>query len=350
MSERVQSRPLMSLSDVEKHYKQWRRGGYVTTRAVDGVSLNIGSGEILGVAGESGCGKSTLSRLLSGLLTPTTGKISWQGQDISELGGREWRNYRRNVQMVFQDPDASLNPRKKIGDIVTRPLEAFKVGSRGERKDRALSLLARVQLSPAEYYYGKYPHELSGGAKQRVGIARALALEPSLLIADEPVASLDVSIRGQILKLLRDLNTEFGLTLVLVSHDLNVLRAVSSRIAIMYLGKIVEEGSTPSVFSHPQHRYTSALLALASSANPHEARTRRKIPLEGEVPSASFPPTGCRFHTRCRYCVESCFSVVPAMREFSKGHSAACHNPVSRHADRGLEEEVLSRRRAEGGQ
>lgn len=340
MSEQERSSSLLSVVDIEKHFKHWRRGLHVTTRAVDGVSIDVKAGEILGIAGESGCGKSTLARLISGLVPPTAGEVQWHGKNIWDLDRQRWQEYRRSVQMVFQDPDASLNPRKKISDIVASPLQAFKVGSKRERQERVLSLLSRVQLSPPDYYSGKYPHELSGGAKQRVGIARALALEPSLLIADEPIASLDVSIRGQILKLLRDLNAEFGLTVLLVSHDLNVLRAVSTRIGIMYLGKMVEEGPTRSVFSEPRHRYTSALLALASSADPHHARTREKIPLEGEVPSASSPPSGCRFHTRCRHRVEECIPIVPAMEELSPDHWAACHNPVPNELDPGKGELV----------
>lgn len=326
------AKPLLSLVDVHKTFVH-RRLHAQPVSAVAGVSLVVTAGDVLGIAGESGCGKSTLSRIMCGLVQPTSGQVLWQGRSLASFDRHAWKDFRRSVQVVFQDPDASLNPRQSIGDIVGRPLVAQGV-PRKERRHRVHDVLERVQLTPADRFVSKSPHELSGGGKQRVGIARALVVEPKLLIADEPVASLDMSIRGQVLSLLRDLRETLGISVVLISHDLGVLRAMSSNIAILYLGKVVEQGPVDTVFDRPRHPYTTALLSLASVADPTRARERTKVALEGEVPAASNPPSGCRFHPRCPRALDLCRNDEPPLTwDDRESHLYACHNPVRRTSD-----------------
>ena len=328
---------LLAAHNVGKHFRRQSLRRRTVIRAVDGVNLEVRRGEILGIAGESGCGKSTLARIICGLTDCSSGTVVFDGKDVRSFKGAGRKEFRRKVQMVFQDPEGSLNPRKTIGQILAQPFQVHHMGSRGEVSGKVMELLERVRLSPPSYYLGKYPHELSGGAKQRVGIARALALQPSLVVADEPVASLDMSIRGAILTLLRAIHREFGVSMILISHDLSVLRVMCSRIAIMYLGKIVETGPTEQIFSKPQHHYTNALLSLKAIPDPVLTQSRTKLPLAGEVPSSSNVPPGCRFHTRCPHRLEVCTSIEPSVVEFEPGRYIACHNPVSHVAEASTE-------------
>ena len=292
-------------------------------RAVDGVSFTVEHGETFGVIGESGSGKSTLGRTLVCLLKPNHGRILHDGADPFALYGEAFRAHRRDYQIVFQDPNAALNPRMTILDSVREPLDILREGSRGERMDRAFKTLDRVGLSPS--FAARYPHELSGGQKQRVNIARALTVQPRLLVCDEVVAALDVSIQADILNLLAELQSEFGLTYVFITHDLGVVSHVSDRIAVMYLGIFVELGPADAIRRHPKHPYTEALLSAEPTPLPAAMRTRERIILEGEIPSPAAPPSGCRFRTRCRFAEPICASQVPQFREVGAGHWAACH-------------------------
>jgi peptide/nickel transport system ATP-binding protein len=297
-------------------------------RAVDGVSFSVGEGETLGLVGESGCGKTTLSRTVLQLLVPTSGSVRFDGQEITGLGRGDMRALRREMQMIFQDPYASLNPRKRVGQIVGDPLRLHRIASGHELERAVKDLLERVGLSPE--HYNRYPHEFSGGQRQRIGIARALALRPKLIIADEPVSALDVSIQAQIINLLGDLQTEFKLTYVFVAHDLGVIRQVCDRIAVMYLGKIVEIGPADEVYGNPIHPYTLTLLSAVPIPDPRENRAREPLVLEGDVPSPANPPAACRFHTRCPYATEICSEVEPPLVDHGRGHWAACHHPLDR--------------------
>lgn len=326
---------LLALRDVSKLFRTRHFWSNKFTSAVDGVSLEIRRGEILGIAGESGCGKTTLARLICGLAEPSSGMVLFEGRSIQSLKGRERKEFRRKVQMIFQDPESSMNPRKKIRDIIAQPLAVHRLETRRGRREATESLLKRVQLSPSTDYLTKYAHQLSGGAKQRVGIARALALKPSLLVADEPVASLDMSVRGATLNLLGSINSELGTAIVLISHDLSVLRTMCSKIAVMYLGKVVESGSSEQIFENPQHHYTHALVSLIPTADPVMMRGGRKQILRGEIPSASNPPAGCRFHTRCAHRLEECAHIEPVLAGFEEDHVVACHNPLRKIRDPG---------------
>ena len=324
--------PLVEVQDVVKHFPLGRgvvlRRNVGSVHAVDGVSLAIARGESLGIVGESGCGKSTLARLMARLLEPTAGRVIYDGQDISHWSRRRLRPLRREVQMIFQDPYSSLNPRRTVGAIVSEPLRIQHLGTREERRRRVRELMDRVGLNPE--HYNRYPHEFSGGQRQRIGIARALVTTPKLIVADEPVSALDVSIQAQILNLLADLQKEFGLTYAFIAHDLDVVRHISDRVAVMYLGKVVELSRADELTTRPVHPYTEALLSAVPVPTPDARERRRKrVRLRGDVPSPVAPPAGCRFHTRCRYATAICGTVEPPLVDHGNGGLAACHHPLN---------------------
>jgi oligopeptide transport system ATP-binding protein len=326
--------PLVQSVDLVKHFpvrsRSLRRGPKEHVHAVDGVSLEVQKGETLGVVGESGCGKSTLGRLLVRLHEPTSGTVMFDGTDISTLSRRELRPFRREMQMIFQDPYASLNPRKRVLQLVGDPLRIHHAGSAIEVRQRVQELLDVVGLSP--HHINRFPHEFSGGQRQRIGVARALALSPQLIVADEPVSALDVSIQAQVVNLLDDLQDEFRLTYVFIAHDLGVIRHVSDRIAVMYLGQVVEISPADDLYRQPIHPYTEALISAIPTieTDDEEPRAaRERIVLEGEVPSPIDPPSGCRFHPRCRYATEVCGTEQPPLVDFGGGRFAACHHPLA---------------------
>ena len=324
--------PLVEVRDVVKHFPV-RRGVFFgrehgSVHAVDGVSLEILRGEALGLVGESGCGKSTLARLVTRLLEPTSGTIVYEGTDITTWSRRRLRPLRRDVQMIFQDPYSSLNPRRTVGAIIGEPLRIRHVGTKATRRRRVRELMERVGLNPE--HYNRYPHEFSGGQRQRIGIARALITTPKLIVADEPVSALDVSIQAQILNLLKDLQSEFELTYLFIAHDLNVVRHVSDRVAVMYLGRIVELSPVDDLYAKPVHPYTEALLsAVPVPETKARERVRGRIVLGGDVPSPAAPPPGCRFHPRCRYATDVCRTVEPPLVPRREGHVAAFHHPLN---------------------
>jgi oligopeptide/dipeptide ABC transporter ATP-binding protein len=299
-------------------------------KAVDGVSFTVRRGETLGIVGESGCGKSTLARCVMRLLDPTAGTIEFDGRDITGVSRKDLRQVRREMMMVFQDPYASLNARKRVGFIVGEPLEVHGIGTEAERKRRVQELLEVVGLNPE--HYNRFPHEFSGGQRQRIGVARALTVNPKLIVCDEPVSALDVSVQAQILNLLSDLQREFGLTYVFIAHDLNVVRHISDRVMVMYLGKAVEIGTGEELYHTPQHPYTAALLSAVPIANPKLGRERKQIVLEGDVPNPINPPDGCRFHPRCpRFAEGTCDAEEPSLRTIREsGHEVSCHFPLER--------------------
>jgi peptide/nickel transport system ATP-binding protein len=320
---RVATGPILRVDGLVKHFPAGRGvfGGSAVVHAVDGVDLEVHPGEVLAIVGESGSGKSTLARCVLRLTDPTRGRIVFEGEDITRAKGRRLATFRQRVQPVFQDPYSSLDPRWRVDRSIREALDAYGIGTPAERHDRVLDLLERVGLDPS--LAGRRPYELSGGQRQRVGIAAALAPSPRLVVADEPVSALDVSVQAQVLNLLAELQRDLGLAMLFVAHDLAVVRHISHRVAVMYLGVIVEHGTTERVFSDPRHPYTQALL----EAIPYPDPTRRLRPagLRGEIPSPISPPSGCRFHTRCPVAIERCRGEVPEMTRFGAGHEAACH-------------------------
>jgi len=318
------SAPILEVNNLKKHFpvkKGLLRRTVGQVYAVDGVSFTIGEAETLGLVGESGCGKSTAGRAILRLIEPTAGSVRMMGRDITRLPKKELRPFRRQMQIVFQDPFSSLNPRMNAGDIVGEPLLVHGVVSRRERTEQVAALFERVGLRTAQM--ANYPHQFSGGQRQRIGIARALALGPKLIVGDEPVSALDVSIQAQVINLLQDLQRERRLSYLFISHNLAVVEHISHRIAVMYLGRIVEYADKRSIFVRPQHPYTEALLSAVPVPDPAVKRQRRVV--QGDVPSPVNPPPGCHFHTRCAYAVERCRREAPLLREIAPGHQVSCH-------------------------
>jgi oligopeptide/dipeptide ABC transporter ATP-binding protein len=322
---------LLVVENVRKYFPVTRgiifQKQVAAVKAVDGVSFTLRNGETLGIVGESGCGKSTLARCIMRLLDPTGGRIVFDGRDITHLSRTEMRPIRREMMMVFQDPYASLNGRKRVGFIIAEALDVHKIGTDAENKRRAQELLDIVGLNPE--HYNRFPHEFSGGQRQRIGIARALAVNPKLIVCDEPVSALDVSVQAQILNLLKDLQERFGLTYVFIAHDLNVIRHISDRILVMYLGHAVEVAARDALYREPRHPYTGALLSAVPIPSPQRGRQREQLVLEGDVPSPMNPPPGCWFHPRCpRFHAGHCDVEEPELRSAGNGHVTACHYPL----------------------
>lgn len=309
---------LLEVKGLVKHFPV----GNSVVKAVNGVDFDIYEGETVGLVGESGCGKSTTGRLTLRLIEATDGVISFDGKDLVDINrSKDLKEMRRQMQIIFQDPFASLNPRKTIGETIGRPLDVHKIGSKRERHDRVIALMERVGLDPR--WVNRYPHELDGGRRQRVGIARALSVNPKYIVCDEPVSALDVSIQAQVLNLMQDLQEELGLTYLFISHDLSVVKHVSNRIAVMYLGEIVEFASSDEIFSNPQHPYTRALLSAIPIPSIDVKRDR--IILQGDVPSPKNPPSGCKFHTRCPLATDKCRTELPVLKDYEDQHQVACH-------------------------
>ena len=319
--------PLIRVENLTKHFPITR--GIIVQKqvgavqAVDNISFDILKGETLGLVGESGCGKSTTGRTLLQLHKPTSGKVFYNDIDLVSASNAEMRDMRRNIQIIFQDPYASLNPRMTVGSIVAEPLEVHNVGTTAERQERVRELLELVSLNP--HFINRYPHEFSGGQRQRIGIARALALRPDFIVCDEPISALDVCIQAQVVNLLEELQAEFGLTYLFIAHDLSMVRHISDRVAVMYLGKIVELAPRDELYENPLHPYTQALLSAVPIPDPILEQKRTRVILQGDVPSPAHPPSGCRFHTRCPIAEEICSQEHPVWREALDKHWVACH-------------------------
>ncbi len=316
--------PLLEVKHLKKYFPI--KGGVFSKTighvyAVDDVNFTLAKGETLGLVGESGCGKSTTGRAILRLIEPTDGEVYFEGQDITKLDKGAMRSLRREMQIIFQDPYASLNPRMTVGSIIGEPLEIHKIARGAEKEERVASLLQKVGLRAEDMR--KYPHEFSGGQRQRIGIARALALNPKLIVCDEPVSALDVSIQAQVINLLEDLQAELGLSYLFIAHNLNVVEHISNRVAVMYLGQIVELATDEDLYNNPQHPYTEALLSAVPIPDP--TIKKKRIILEGDVPSPINPPTGCHFHTRCMYKEKICEEVEPEFKDIGRGHWVACH-------------------------
>jgi oligopeptide transport system ATP-binding protein len=320
---------LIKVRDLKKHFPVRRgllRRQSGAIQAVDGISFDIRRGETLGLVGESGCGKSTAGRTILQLLKPTSGEVYWGDRDLTTMGREELRKSRRHMQMIFQDPYASLNPRMTVGSIIGEPLQIQNMGDADSRRERVQELLKLVGLNP--YFVKRYPHEFSGGQRQRIGIARALSTNPTFIVADEPISALDVSIQAQVVNLLDDLKQELGLTYLFIAHDLSMVRYISDRVAVMYLGRVVELGDRDAVYDHPLHPYTQALLSAIPVPDPDQELLRQRIILQGDVPTPVNPPKACRFHTRCAYATDLCRTEDPEFREFGtagNSHKVACH-------------------------
>lgn len=321
------SEPIVRVEKLTKHFPILEgilfKKQVGAVQAVDDVSFEIAEGETLGLVGESGCGKSTTGRTILQLYEPTSGKVFYRGLDLQETRGADRRRAERNMQIIFQDPYASLNPRMTVGRIIREPFDIHSVGAKSDRRKMVADLMGRVGLNPD--YAKRYPHEMSGGQRQRVGIARALALQPDFIVCDESISALDVSVQAQVVNLLEELQQEFGLTYLFIAHDLSMVKHISDRVAVMYLGKLVELADKKELYQNPLHPYTQALLSAAPVPNPRLQKKSQRVVLEGDVPSASNPPSGCRFHTRCPLAEEICRIEEPEWREFSPGHFAACH-------------------------
>lgn len=324
--------PLLRLTDLTKHFPQFKQTLVKRpdnpVRAVDGVSFELRRGQTLGLVGESGCGKSTVGRTLLRLLEPTSGTIEFEGKDITHIGGTELRVLRREMQMVFQDPYGSLNPRQTIGSIIAAPFDIQNIKPEGGTRKAVQELMERVGLNPE--HYNRYPHEFSGGQRQRIGVARAIALRPKLVVCDEPVSALDVSIQAQVVNLLEDIQSEMEMAYVFIAHDLSVVRHISDRVVVMYLGKIMEEADRDELYERPRHPYTHALLSAVPVPDPEKGQQKERILLKGDLPSPQNPPSGCVFRTRCPKAVEKCAAEVPARTEISPNHFVACHFPEER--------------------
>ena len=323
----AQNKVLVEVKNLKKYFPITR--GIVIQRqvgavmAVDDISFDVYQGETLGLVGESGCGKSTTGRTILQLYRPTAGEVRFEGTDLVSLKGEELRRMRRRMQMIFQDPYASLNPRMTVGNIIGEPLEVHGIAKGKERRERVQELLRVVGLNP--YFVNRYPHEFSGGQRQRIGVARALALNPSFIVCDEPISALDVSIQAQVVNMLEDLQEQLGLTYLFIAHDLSMVRHISDRVAVMYLGRIVELTDRDSLYNRPQHPYTKALLSAVPIPDPVVEEKRKRIILEGDVPSPVNPPKGCNFNTRCPVAVDRCFEEDPEFREIGPLHWCACH-------------------------
>jgi oligopeptide/dipeptide ABC transporter ATP-binding protein len=323
------SEPILKLEGLKKHFNTTTGGAFnkqkAILKAVDGIDLEVMPGETIGLVGESGCGKTTAGRTILKLYEPTEGKIIFEGEDISKLSAAKMKPYRRQMQMIFQDPYASLNPRQTIGTIIANMFDIQGIKPAGGVENEVRALMERVGLNPE--HINRYPHEFSGGQRQRIGVARAIALKPKLIVADEPVSALDVSIQAQVVNLLEDLQNEFKMSYIFVAHDLSVVQHISDRVVVMYLGKVMEQADKADLFNKPRHPYTKALLSAVPVADPIEGRKRERIMLHGDLPSPINPPSGCVFNTRCWKATDKCRTDVPQLLEISPKHKVACHFP-----------------------